>query len=308
MPEPGALFLVGPTASGKSEAGLLLAEALGGEILSLDAMAVYRGMDIATAKPDAQARRRIPHHGIDLVAASEKFHLKAFLDLAEKVLEDARSRAKPLMLVGGTGFYLHRLREGLFEGPGADWPLRRRLMARAEAEGAGALHAELAGRDPEAAASIHVKDLRRTVRALEVCLGSARPFSTWKRETRRGSLPEAPVLGIRRSREDLHRRIELRVEAMFARGLVEETRRLAKEGLSLSASQALGTKEVLAFLAGDHGLDEAVALVKRRTRQFAKRQMTWFRRFPEIRWIDAGPEEPADRLSERLLEALRDAA
>ena len=293
-------FLLGPTASGKSEAGILLAEAAGCEILSLDAMAVYRGMDVATAKPDAETRRRVPHHGIDLVDPAEEFHLKAFLDLARNLLAAPGKRVLGLV---GTGYYLHRLRAGLFEGPGADWALRGELEAR----GTEALREELSRRDPQAAAAIPPGDRRRAIRALEVVLATGRPLSAWQKEGTRGGLTQAVLLGIRRERADLVARIERRADAMFAAGLVEETRRLAASGLSRSASQALGTKEVLGYLKGDYGLEAATELVKRRTRQFAKRQMTWFRRFPDVRWVDAGPEEPADILTARLLGALREA-
>ena len=297
MPPPPPRFLVGPTASGKSEAGVLLAEALGAEILSLDAMAVYRGMDVATAKPDPELRRRVPHHGLDLVSPHEEFHLKAFLDVARATMEDTQRRGKPLLAVGGTGFYLHRLREGLFEGPGADWGLREALETRALPD----LRAELETLDPEAAAAIGAGDLRRTVRALEVSRKTGRPLSDWQRRETRGGM-EGVLLGIRRDPEDLRGRIDRRVESMFAAGLVEETRRLAAGGLSRSASQAIGTKEVLGHLRGECGLEEAVEQVKLRTRQFSKRQMTWFRRFPDLRWVDAASGESAESLARRLLE------
>ncbi len=305
---PPAAFLLGPTASGKSEAGLLLAESLGGtEILSLDAMAVYRGMDVATAKPSPAARLRVPHHGVDLAEPTEEFHLGAFLSEARRVLADASARGKRILALGGTGFYLHRLREGLFEGPGADWAMRAELEARAEREGPEALHAELNRLDPSAATGIKPQDLRRTMRALEVCLGSGKPMTQWRREGTRGGISGGILLGIRRTPEDLKRRIDLRVEAMFAGGIVEETKRVAAAGLSHSASQALGTKEVLGMLEGRYGETETRDLVRRRTWQFARRQGTWFRRFPEIRWVDAAGNETAESLAERLLAQLRDA-
>ncbi len=303
------VFLVGPTASGKSEAGLLLAEALGEgtEILSMDAMAVYRGMDVATAKPSAEARRRIPHHGLDLASPSEEFHLGAFLTEARRVLSDAEARGRRILAVGGTGFYLHRLREGLFEGPGADWALRAEMEDRATKEGPQALHAELARLDPEAAAGIRPEDLRRTMRSLEVCLSTGRAMTAWRREGTRGGIGGGVLLGIRRPDGDLRRRIDARVDAMFSGGIVEETRRVAAAGLSHSASQALGTKEVLGMLEGRWNLEEARDLVRRRTWQFARRQKTWFRRFTEIRWVDAGEDDSPADLAGHLLELLRDA-
>jgi tRNA dimethylallyltransferase len=261
-------------------------------------MAVYRGMDIATAKPDQAARARVRHHGLDLASPAEEFNLRRFLETARELL--ARPDAKVLGIVG-TPYYLHRLQEGLFEGPGADWALRATLSAR----GPEALHAELAGLDPEAAAAISPKDLRRLVRALEVCLATGKPFSEWQKEATSGGIAPGILLGIRRSREDLKARIDRRVDAMFAAGLVAETERLKAGGLSRSASQALGTKEVLEYLEGRSDLPATVALVKLRTRQFAKRQMTWFRRFRELRWIDVGQEEAAEAVAERLLKEVQ---
>lgn len=295
------VFLLGPTASGKSGAALAVAEALGAGILSMDAMAVYRGMDVATAKPDAAARKRVRHHGLDLCAPTEEFHVRAFLDHARAVL------AAPGRILGvvGTPFYLQRLREGLFEGPGADWDLRGRLEARARAEGAAALHAELSRLDPEAARETDPANRRRVLRALEVCLASGRPVSALRREGTLGGMKEGVLIGIRRTLDDLSSRIDRRAEDMFARGLLEETRRLAAAGLSRSASQAIGTKEALGMLAGQYGEAEALELVKLRTRRFARRQRTWFRRFPDVRWVDAAPGEPDASLARRLLEALR---
>lgn len=293
MSSPPPVFLLGPTASGKSGASLFLARALGAEILSMDAMAVYRGMDVATAKPDAGARRLVPHHGIDLVDASEEFHLGAFLALARGLL----SGGKRILGLVGTPFYLHRLREGLFEGPSADWALRAKL----EGKDPVTLRAELEALDPEAASAIRPTDVRRTVRALEVCLSTGKPISQLRRSATTGGNPAGFLLGIRRDSEDLKTRIRIRTERMFADGLVEEARRLA---LSRSASQAIGTKEVLGHLRGEYGMDEARARVEARTRQFAKRQMTWFRRFPGVRWVDAAPGEDGEPLAMRLLEAL----
>lgn len=262
----------------------------------MDAMAVYRGMDVATAKPPEVWRREVPHFGIDLADPSEEFHLRRFLETAREVLAGPR----PVLGLVGTPYYLHRLREGLFEGPGADWGLRQSLEARTTED----LAAELARRDPASAASILPSDRRRSIRALEVLHASGRTLSEWKREGTSGAFREGILLGIRRSREDLVGRIERRVDRMFAQGLVEETRRLREAGLSRSASQALGTKEVLGFLEGRYDLEEAKELVKRRTRQFAKRQMTWFRRFEGTRWVDASPDEPAETLAARLKEAI----
>lgn len=264
----------------------------------MDAMAVYRGMDVATAKPGPAARARIPHHGLDLVDPSEDFNLRRFLETARPLLADPARRVLGLV---GTPYYLHRLREGLFEAPEADWPLRETLERRGPAE----LHAELMRLDPESARAIGPANLRRLVRALEVCLGTGRPLSALRREDTRGGIRDGILVGIRRTPGDLRARIDRRVDAMLAEGLVEETRRLRAQGLSRTAAQAIGTKEILAHLQGDCSLDEAAERIRIRTRQFARRQLGWFRRFPETDWVDAAPDEEAETLAPRLLEAFR---
>jgi len=300
-------FLIGPTASGKTTVAIEVAERTGAEILSLDSMSLYRGMDIGTAKPTADERARVPHHLIDLAEPHEAFSTGRYLEEADRAIDDViRRGAKPLF-VGGTALYLKGLTEGFFDGPPADWGLRNRLIAEAASAGAPALHEHLRAVDPGAAARIHPNDLRRIVRALEVHETTGRRIS--ELQTQFGS-PSArhdcALAGIRRDRAELYERINRRVDAMFSAGLVEEVRALLRspKGISHAASQFVGYREVIAHLRGECTLEEAREKIRTRTRQFAKRQFTWFRKFPSIRWVDAGASSTTGQLAGRVVEAL----
>ncbi len=300
-------FLVGPTASGKSAVGVEVAERLGAEILSLDSMAVYRDIDIATAKPPPELRRRVPHHLLDLVGPHEAFSTGRYLEAAHQAVADIAARGKQPLFVGGTALYLKALTEGFFEGPEANWEIRTRLKAEARRLGTPALHQRLAQVDPQTAAAVHPNDLRRIVRALEVYEITGRPVSQVR--TQFGSPSEryhCVVAGIRRDRRDLHERINRRVDEMFAAGLVEEVRSLLArpEGVSHAVRQFVGFEEVAAALRGELSVAAARERIKARTRQFAKRQLTWFRKFPQIRWVDAGPGASVAELAERVALAL----
>ena len=297
-------FLVGPTASGKTEVGLVVAQALGAEIVSLDSMAVYRGMDIGTAKPTAQERARARFHLLDVREPCEEFSAAEYLKLARRAAADIRSRGRRVLFVGGSPMYLKMLLEGVFRGPRADWGFRRALRARAQREGTQVLHQELARADPEAARRIHPNDLRRIERALEVHHLTGRPISELQRENQGALSGPRRIVALRRSRPDLHRRINQRVERMWAGGLLQEVRRLARMGLSRSASQAVGYREALRHLAGELTLDEAKELTRRRTRQLAKRQLTWLRSLPDISWVDVDLEEPPEAVAGRVTKTL----
>lgn len=294
-------FLVGPTASGKTEVGLLVAEALGAEIISLDSMAVYRGMDIGTAKPTAEERARVRFHLVDIREPHEEFSAADYLRLARRAVAEVRSRGRRVLFVGGTPMYLKMLLEGVFRGPRADWEFRRALRARAQREGTRALHEELARADPEAARRIHPHDLRRIERALEVHHLTGRPISELQRENWGALAGPRRIAGLRRERPDLYRRIDERVERMWAAGLVEEVKRLASRGFSRSASQALGYREVLRHLAGELTAAQAKELTKRHTRRFARRQMTWLRSLPEVHWVEVSAEEEPETVARRVL-------
>jgi tRNA dimethylallyltransferase len=298
-------LLVGQTASGKGAAGFLLARRLGAEIISLDSMKVYRGMDIGTAKPPADRRKGVLHHMLDVADPAEHFSTALYVGGAERAAREITERGRLPLFVGGTALYLKAVKEGLFEGPPADPAFRAAIRAAAVERGTDALHARLAEVDPAAAERIHPNDLRRIERALEVYEKTGSPISELQHQFG-GTNPtyDATVLGLRRDKEDLLRRIDRRVDKMMAAGFLEEVRRLLMQPLGQEASQALGYRELIAHLRGECSLDEAVEATKLHTRQFAKAQMTWFKRMERIRWLDIAPEETAESAAERLVELL----
>jgi tRNA dimethylallyltransferase len=287
-----ARVLTGPTGSGKTQLGLKLAEALGAEIISMDSMALYRGLDIGTAKPTAADRARVRHHLVDELDPWESATVAWWLERAMECCCDIEKRGRTALFVGGTPLYLKALLFGLFAGPPADLNLRRRLEAEAARTGTQSLHQRLAVVDPAAAARLHPNDLRRIIRALEIWELTGLPLSSWQTQWPADTGPPATsttgpprILWLNLSRPELYRRIDARVESMFAGGLVEEVRALQKlsRPLSREASQALGYKEVIAHLGGQASLFETIARVQTRTRNFAKRQITWFRHLPGCR-------------------------
>jgi len=294
-------FIVGCTASGKAPVARELARRLGGQIVSVDSMKVYRRMDIGTAKPDAAARAEIPHHCIDIVEPSEHFSVARYVEHADRAIEQIASAGDVVLAAGGTGLYAKALSEGLFEGPGADAELRARLKARAQREGLAALHADLARADPQAAERIHPNDEKRIVRALEVHELTGEPISTLQQQWG-SSAPrhDCVFIGVRRDKADINARINARVRRMIEQGLRDEVAGLLAEpaGLSRQAAQALGYAEMTDHLRGRCSLDEAVERIKINTRQFAKRQRTWFRRFPNVNWIDVETDAPPGAVAE----------
>ena len=283
-----ALILTGPTGSGKSRLALTLAERLGAEIVSMDSMALYRHMDVGTAKPSAEDRRRVPHHLIDVLEPWEPASVAWWLARAADCCRDVEARGRRALFVGGTPLYLKALLHGLFDGPPADEALRRRLTDEAERDGREALHRRLAAVDPASAARLHPNDLRRTVRALEVWELTGRPISAW--QTQWAAAPDLPpdhCLCLDLPRPELYRRIDARVEAMIAGGWLDEARALRALGrpLSREAAQALGYRELFDHLDGRATLEETVALIQTRSRQFAKRQLTWFRHLGGCRMV-----------------------
>jgi tRNA dimethylallyltransferase len=282
-----ALILTGPTGSGKSQLALELAERLGAEIVSMDSMALYRGMDVGTAKPTAAERRRVPHHLLDVLDPWESASVAWWLQRAAACVADVEGRGRRALVVGGTPLYLKALLCGLFDGPPADEALRQRLAGTAAAEGPEALHRRLAAVDPAAAARLHPNDVRRVIRALEVWELTGRPLSAWQTQWS-GEVPEGCAdrcLWLDLPRPELYARIDARVERMFADGLVDEVRALRRlpRPLSRTAARGLGYPEVLDLLDGKATAAETVGRVQTRTRQFAKRQLTWFRRLPGCR-------------------------
>jgi tRNA dimethylallyltransferase len=283
-------ILTGPTGSGKSELGLAVAERLGAEIVAMDSMTLYRGMNIGTAKPSAEQRARAPHHLIDVLEPWESASVAWWLGRALDCCREIRGRGKRVLFVGGTPLYLKTLLRGLFDGPPANPELRRRLEQEAETLGKQALHDRLAHVDAVTAARLHVNDQRRVIRALEVFESTGRPISGWQREWQRESNSDTHhVLWLDLPRAELYARIDTRVQEMVEVGLVEEVRALRKlaQPLSKEASQALGYKEMFAHIDGQATLAETIQRIQTRTRNFAKRQITWFRHLPECRPVSA---------------------
>lgn len=285
-----ALILTGPTGAGKSALALTLAERLGAEIVSMDSMALYRGLDIGTAKPDAGARGRVPHHLIDVLDPWESASVAWWLERAAACCQDIEMRGKRALVVGGTPLYLKALLYGLFDGPPADDAVRGRLSAEAERNGAGILHERLLAVDPATAGRLHPNDMRRVIRALEVWELTGRSISSWQQEWSAPSqLAGNRCLCLDVPRAELYARIDARVLAMIAAGLVEEVQALRQQSppLSQAATQALGYKEVFAHLDGQATLDETIRHIQTRSRNFAKRQLTWFRHLSECRLVSA---------------------
>ncbi len=301
---PAPLVLAGATASGKSAVALALAARLPGEIVSVDSMQVYRGLDLGTAKPTPDERARIPHHLVDVVALTEPYDAARFVRQATAAIAEIQSRGRVPILCGGTGLYFNAWLNGLGDAPPPDPDLRREL----EALPLAALLDELARRDLATFDDIDLQNRRRVVRAVEVIRLTGRPFSE-----QRAAWPErAPGLagrsfGLQRPRDDLVRRIDLRVGAMFRSGLTEETRALLGQGLeqNRTAMQAIGYRQVVEHLRGERGRLETVELVKVRTRQFAKRQLTWFRGQLDLDWLDVSRDEPPEHTAARIEDRLR---
>jgi tRNA dimethylallyltransferase len=293
--KPRVIVICGPTATGKTAAGIALARTLGAEIISADSMQVYRRMDIGTAKPTAAERAAVAHYLIDVVDPDEAFDAARYAALArEKVLALHRRGVVPL-IVGGTGLYIKALLHGLFRSDACDPAVRRRLAAEAETGGILELHAQLTACDPETARRLHPNDTARILRALEVFEVTGRPISGFHREHRFAEAPfDSLKIGLHLDREALYERIECRVNAMLAAGLEDEVRDLLSAGYGpqLKSRQSIGYSHAAAWLAGRSGRDEGVRTLKRDTRRFAKRQMTWFRADAQIVW------SRPDRMSE----------
>ncbi len=296
-------FLAGPTACGKTATGIALAHRIGAEIVCLDSMTIYRGMDIGTAKPSTEERARVPHHLLDIRDPQEEFSTAEYMTAALAACESIIARGKIPLFVGGTGLYLRSLLRGVFEGPAADWTLRREYEQFAALQGAEALHARLALVDLPTAQRLHVNDQRRVIRALEVHALTGQPASSLQQES---PLPpnERPqhVYWLNPDRDILRQRISQRVDAMFAAGLVAEVATLLKSphGLGRTARQALGYREVLSHHEDGLPLPEAIEQLKTHTHQFAKRQWTWFRNLEELKVIDIEGTERAEAIAARI--------
>ena len=295
-----SIFLAGPTAVGKSGVALLLAEQIGGEIISVDSMQVYRGLDIGTAKPTPAERARVPHHLIDVAEFNEPFDAAKFVALANKAVAEIQVRGRTPIFCGGTGLYFRAYLEGIGDAPASDETLRAEL----EAAPLAGLLTELEQRDPVTFARIDRENPRRVVRAVEVIRLTGKPFSAqravWDDET--STIKPEIIFALSRTSEDLVERIHARVDEMFALGLVAETRRLLELGLeqNKTAMQAIGYRQVVEHLRGERSLADTVELVKIKTRQYAKRQKTWFRGQPNVKWLELQASESVENVVVRL--------
>jgi tRNA dimethylallyltransferase len=297
-------FLTGPTAGGKSQVGLELAQLLDAEIISLDSMALYRGMDIGTAKPTAEERRRVPHHLIDIIDPADEFSLAQYIERAQSVAAEIIVRGRRPLFVGGTPLYLKSLLRGIFEGPPADWEFRQRLQTEADKRGGTWLHDRLTQVDPLAASRLHPNDSRRLIRALEVHAKTGQPISELQQQFDRARPAEqCHVVMLDWPREVLYARIDARVDAMFAAGFVEEVRTLLAlpRPLSRTARQGVGYRETISYLRGEQDLAETITLIKNHTRQFAKRQLTWFRSLSECRRLELSEPFEAGAVAKAII-------
>ncbi len=286
---PTLLCLLGPTASGKTEIAIQLAQHLDAEIISVDSRQIYRQMDIGTAKPTSEEQQAVLHHIIDCIDITEPFSVADYQSLADAAITDIRNRGKQVLLVGGAGLYFRAVVDGLFEGPAADHAFRKRLEHEASEHGVQVLHDLLRDCDPESADRIHPNNLSRVIRALEVYELTGTPMSKhqqqWQSNQQRYPFT---AFGLIMPREQLYRRIEQRVDVMLANGLIAEVESLLATGYSRDtfALQSFGYKELIAYLDGKCTYVEAVEQLKQNTRRFAKRQMTWFRKDTRIEWVD----------------------
>ena len=281
------LAIVGPTGVGKTEVAIEFVKRVRAEIISADSRQIYQEMDIGTAKPSSAVRQEVPHHLIDLILPDQIFDVADFKIRVEAIIKKLQKKDKLPVLVGGSGLYVQAVIDGLFVGPGADWKLREKLKEREKREGAGTLYHELERIDPTTASRLHPHDQRRIIRALEVYYLTGKPISCYQTQFP-SALVNTVMIGLERERESLSRLIDTRVDKMIAEGLIEEVGSLLGKGYSeeLPSLQGLGYQQIIGYLKGEYPEEEAIRLIKRDTRRFAKRQMSWFKRDKRILWLD----------------------
>lgn len=303
-PIKNCLFLTGPTSSGKTPLAIELAERLEADIFSLDSMAIYRGMNIGTAKPNAQQRAAVPHHLLDIVDPTESFSVSSYVTEAHKLASQVISSGRRVLFCGGTPLYLKSLLRGLFLGPEADWDFRDSVEKDIEKHGQDAFRERLMQVDPLLAHKLHPHDHRRAIRALEVARITGRPLSHWQQQFETPSR-NCPVAVLQLDRAWLHERINTRVDNMLADGLIEEVRQLETDYTELgrTARQAVGYREVLEHFTGATTIEEMTELIKAHTRQFARRQEIWFRGLSELRGIPITPESTIDQLADAVMQS-----
>lgn len=300
------ILILGVTASGKGALAFELAHTLGGGVISIDSMKVYRRMDIGTAKPPLEKRKQLPYYLVDVVEPWESFSVDQFLDMAHQAIEEISEAQKPVIAVGGTAMYIKALLYGLFEGPGTEPALREQIRREIEQKGLDVLHQELVRVDPEAAERIHPNDEKRIIRALEVYRLTGRPISSFQRQWTRREPEGWTVIGLRRPKELESRRINQRVKKMIEEGFLEEVRGLLNEPRPMSpqARAAIGYAEMIEHLEGKRPLEETIEQIKINTRRLAKAQRTWFKTFCGVHWIDIGPEDTLQTVLDRCLRFL----
>jgi tRNA dimethylallyltransferase len=299
-------IIVGPTCAGKSELALSLAMKYQMEIVSADSLQVYRHLDIGTAKSSPEEQRKVKHHLIDVVAPDEEFSAVQYMEMARETIDSLLRQNRPVLVVGGTGLYIKALTKGIFRGPAADEKLRREIKEEAKQRGNEYLYQRLKEIDPESASRIHPNDTYRIMRALEVYEITQKPMSSFQTDHAFRESPYRSVkIGIERARKELYRKIEERVDWMIKNGLIEEVKGLLERGYNphLKPLQSLGYRQVIGYLNGAYDLNEVVRLIKRDTKRYAKRQLTWFKADPELEWFKL-PED-VDKIEARVKIAMQ---
>jgi tRNA dimethylallyltransferase len=303
------IVIVGPTAVGKSGAALLVARELNGEIISADSMQVYKHMDLGTAKPTQEEMRMVKHHLVDIVHPWQEFSVADFQRLAKSCITEIQGRGRLPIVVGGTGLYINSLVYNLnFADTVSDPELRTYLGSLARERGNQYLYEMLKRIDPDSALKLHANDIRRIIRAIEVYHCTGKPMSVQRDDAKERKLPYQPVIfGLKMERDRLYKKIEQRVDKMIAGGLVDEVKDLLERGCKreMVSMQGLGYKEIIGCLEGDYSLDDAIELLKRNTRRFAKRQFTWFKRDDRIIWVDVDRIGNSDDIANTIIEHIR---
>ena len=295
------IIIMGPTGVGKTALSIFLAKALNTEIISADSMQIYRNMDIGTSKPSRRELKEIKHHLINILPPDESFSAGMFKKMATKIIDNLHGKGKIPVIVGGTGLYIRTLTKGLFEGPEADWSLREKLIEEERHFGKGYLYKHLKKNDPVSADRINPKDTRRIIRALEVSLKGRKTISELQHLS---TVPQAYNFikaGLLRERKEIYGLIEQRVDAMMKKGLLQETRRLLKMNPHRTPLQALGYKEMQLYINGLVSIEEAVRLLKKRTKMYAKRQFTWFKKEPDVKWVNITGIMDADKIFAKVV-------
>lgn len=302
------VVIVGPTAVGKSEVAIELVKKIKGEIVSCDSRQVYKYLNIGTAKPKREERKKIPHHLIDIIEPDEKFNAFLYARKAHQAISRVHRKKKIPILVGGSGLYARAVIDGIFLGAGKNEKIRKRLEKEIKKFGSKHLHQKLKRVDPETASRLHPHDKVRIIRALEVHELTGQSISTLQ-EVSKGKKPSynLMMIGLKRKREELYQRINQRAEGMIKKGLVKEVKNLLKKGLSkdLIALRSVGYKEIIGYLDGEYDLKEAIRLLKKNSRRFAKRQLTWFNRNKRIHWIEIAEKDSAKGTASKIMKSIR---